>query len=306
MADLQQTFETALRKRAEELASGLGFIIGDAVGADSAEFALKSVTRVSAGESPADLAGPGTLLIQVGRLKAPRDDRFALGWFLSGEPSSRLVAAGAEKSTGLAKELIDQLATDKYDLESAEAAHPDDRWADFAGRNEPDSFWRTDFEVTGVGAAADTVSLVWPVSTLERMFGPSDLVSERQARTGATAPAAASAAPPAAPAEEEDPRQALIRQIGIERINRIIRTKVPVAVTLASRLMRASRLMELAPGSVLEFDRNCDEPLVFTVNNLPIGEGEAVKVGEKFGIKMSKLAAPAERFARSCEKRKYA
>ncbi len=49
--------------------------------------------------------------------------------------------------------------------------------------------------------------------------------------------------------------------------------------------MPAIRVFELALGSVIEFNRSCNEPLILTANGRPIGSGEAVKVGEHFGLR---------------------
>jgi flagellar motor switch protein FliN/FliY len=69
--------------------------------------------------------------------------------------------------------------------------------------------------------------------------------------------------------------------------------EVPIIVTLASKSEKAAKLLQLGPGSIIEFDQNCADPLLLSVNNLPVGTGEAVKVGEHFGLKVLQIL-PAE------------
>ncbi len=70
-------------------------------------------------------------------------------------------------------------------------------------------------------------------------------------------------------------------------IERILRLRVPVVVRLAARFMPLSEVLKLAPGSIIEFERNVNSELDLLVNNCQIGSGEAVKVGEHFGIRIS-------------------
>lgn len=76
----------------------------------------------------------------------------------------------------------------------------------------------------------------------------------------------------------------------------LLRIKVPVIVTLAAKKQPVSRIVELGPGSIIQFDKSCEEMLEMHVNEQLVGEGEAVKVGDKFGIRLTSLLVPGERF----------
>lgn len=78
-------------------------------------------------------------------------------------------------------------------------------------------------------------------------------------------------------------------------VQSILKLRVPVIVQLGERSMTLGEVMNLSPGSLLELSRAVDEPLDLLVNNKPIGEGEAVKVGENFGLKVKRVGEPAER-----------
>jgi flagellar motor switch protein FliN/FliY len=47
--------------------------------------------------------------------------------------------------------------------------------------------------------------------------------------------------------------------------------------------------MRLGTGAIIEFFKRSDEPLELMINNKVIGVGEAVKVGENFGLRISKI-----------------
>jgi len=64
---------------------------------------------------------------------------------------------------------------------------------------------------------------------------------------------------------------------------------VTVSVRIAEKTFECDSLLNLAPGSLLTFNKSCDELLDLYVNNRHYARGEAVKVGEKFGLRISQL-----------------
>jgi flagellar motor switch/type III secretory pathway protein FliN len=77
----------------------------------------------------------------------------------------------------------------------------------------------------------------------------------------------------------------------------LLRIKVPLVVTLAKKRQRLAWIMELGPGSIIHFDKSCEETLDLYLGNQPIASGEALKVGDKFGLRITSIQLPAERFA---------
>ena len=67
---------------------------------------------------------------------------------------------------------------------------------------------------------------------------------------------------------------------------RLRRVPVPVVVRLAERRIKLSEVRALAPGSLLTFEKGCEEPLDLFVANRRLARGEAVKIGENFGLKI--------------------
>src|SRR6266550_3608061 len=72
-------------------------------------------------------------------------------------------------------------------------------------------------------------------------------------------------------------------------LRRILSLEVPVIVKLAERKLTLGEVMRLGAGAIIEFSKSSDEPLELLVNNKPIGVGDAVKVGENFGLKITQI-----------------
>jgi flagellar motor switch protein FliN/FliY len=73
-------------------------------------------------------------------------------------------------------------------------------------------------------------------------------------------------------------------------IQRILKLQVPIIVRLAEKIMPMGEVMKLAPGAIVEFSKSVSEPLELMINNKCIGTGQAVKVGEKFGLRVMNLS----------------
>lgn len=84
---------------------------------------------------------------------------------------------------------------------------------------------------------------------------------------------------------------------GSSELRRILGLSVPVAVELAEREMPIETLLDLKVGSIIEFDVLFDSELTFVVANQAIGVGQAVKVGEHFGIRIKEIGTVQDRIA---------
>src|SRR5688572_32447284 len=72
-------------------------------------------------------------------------------------------------------------------------------------------------------------------------------------------------------------------------VSRVLRLEVPVIVRLADRKLTLSEVMRLGVGAIIEFVKSSSEPLELLINNKVIGYGETVKVGENFGLKITRV-----------------
>ena len=80
-------------------------------------------------------------------------------------------------------------------------------------------------------------------------------------------------------------------------LQRIMRMEVPVIVKLAERKLTMAEVMRLGPGAIIELPKGADEELTLLVNNKQVGTGQAVKVGENFGIKITYIGDLRSRIA---------
>ncbi len=98
--------------------------------------------------------------------------------------------------------------------------------------------------------------------------------------------AAAAAAPPPAPAVTtlETELEGLPTHA-----RSLLRIRVPIQLTLASQRKSIHEIIELGPGSIVKFAKTFDEPLELQVGGRTIAQGEVVKVGDKFGVRISGL-----------------
>lgn len=76
---------------------------------------------------------------------------------------------------------------------------------------------------------------------------------------------------------------------------RILMLEVPVIVTLAERTMPLTKILTLSPGSIIEFDKPSDGLLDLMINNRCVGRGQAVKVGENFGLRVTVVGSTKSR-----------
>lgn len=76
----------------------------------------------------------------------------------------------------------------------------------------------------------------------------------------------------------------------------LLRIRVPVTVTLARKKQPVQSIVEIVPGAILQFNKSCDEMLELEVSSQPTAVGECVKVGDKFGLRVTSMILPEERF----------
>ena len=74
-----------------------------------------------------------------------------------------------------------------------------------------------------------------------------------------------------------------------KELERILLLQVPLIVRLAERKMNCNEVMRLGTGAIIEFPKSSEKPLELLVNNKVIALGEAVKVGENFGLRIKQV-----------------
>ena len=107
---------------------------------------------------------------------------------------------------------------------------------------------------------------------------------------------------PTAPVNLPRPRWLIYRDLedGIRQLpayaRSLLRVQIPVTVTLATKKTSVNKVLEIVPGTILQFTKACDSKLTMEVGRQAVAEGEAVKVGGKFGLWITSITMPSERF----------
>lgn len=97
---------------------------------------------------------------------------------------------------------------------------------------------------------------------------------------------AAVAAPVAAPVAAAAPPP---------NVNRILCVTVPLVVEIARRAITLKEVVVFKPGTVIEFDKKSDDLLDLVVGLTRVAKGEAVKVGECFGLRILEVGSIRDR-----------
>ncbi len=100
-------------------------------------------------------------------------------------------------------------------------------------------------------------------------------------------PSTGAAFSPAAAANIESSPTNLAR--GIDSLGFVMNVPVEVTVELGRRRVRIGEVLRLGPGSVLELSKANGEPLDIYVNDRLIARGEAVVVGERYGVRLTEV-----------------
>jgi len=74
-----------------------------------------------------------------------------------------------------------------------------------------------------------------------------------------------------------------------KELARVLNLQVPVIVKLAEKKIGLAEVLRLQAGTILEFDKSSDKPLELMINNKTIAVGDAVKVGENFGLRITQI-----------------
>ncbi len=77
----------------------------------------------------------------------------------------------------------------------------------------------------------------------------------------------------------------------------ILKLEVPIVVQLGERRMGLREVLSLSPGAIIEIPRNAEAELELRVHNKTIGCGNAVKVGENFGLQITYIGDVRDRIS---------
>ena len=131
--------------------------------------------------------------------------------------------------------------------------------------------------------------MCWPVAS------PKALLPEPETpATTASEPDAAPATTPVAAAADGDCEADLESLPTYSRS--LLNIRVPVVVKLASTKMAVEDVVNLGPGAIIQFDKSCEDSLDLEAGGNVLAAGDAVKVGDKFGLRITSIRLPDERY----------
>jgi len=68
--------------------------------------------------------------------------------------------------------------------------------------------------------------------------------------------------------------------------------QVEITLEIGRRRMRIADVLKLSTGQTLELQKAAGEPLDIFVNGKLLGRGEAVVVGDRYGVRITEIVAP--------------
>lgn len=207
-------------------------------------------------------------------------------------------ATGQSRLTTLAQELGMIVLPEAFAAEDFKAAHVADLSAALARGGVVDGAAAVPLELSHESKQG-TLWLLWPANAPTALFDAEDSPPQPTEASQPSEPKPEpkpEAKPGPPPAAEAAPPQPSATDILPPFCKSLLKIKVPVVVTLAEKHQPVSRIIELGPGSIIQFDKACDEMLDLAVGDHHLAQGEAVKVGDKFGLRITSMVLPKERY----------
>jgi flagellar motor switch protein FliN/FliY len=248
---------------------------------------------VYAAKPPAGFEGPGlVILLTYGAtalaIALPESTGLLPAWYAKPD------ATGESKLSTLAQELSMVLAPETLAADKFEARRVEHIAAALAGAKVAADAALVTLPVTG-GTNSGSLTLVWPLSEPASVFS----VAAPPAASAASPPSIPPAGVPAGPpASAPKPRAANFAQLP-HYSRSLLKINIPVSVHLASKRETVQEIVELVPGAIIKFEKGCDELLQMVIGGQLVAEGEAVKIGDKFGFRITSMLPPREHFVKA-------
>ena len=100
------------------------------------------------------------------------------------------------------------------------------------------------------------------------------------------------------PTSSETPQSFLneLEKVESTNLQLLLDVKVNLSVELGRTKMRVKDVLNIGKGTIIELNRFAGEPVDILVNNVLVARGEVVAVDESFGVKITEIINPDERF----------
>jgi len=267
-------------------------------------------------EAPEGFDGAGlVVLLKFGEVGLaallPESSGLLPDWYANPDPT------GESKLSTLAQELSMLLVPETLLADAFEAARVDKLSEALSAAGVAENAALATLELQA-GDASAQLSLIWPLSAPDLLFPAPDAAAEAASPEGEASEAAApegEASEAAAPEGEASVQSEGGNSASVLAPNRsfrlsqlpgfsrsLLKVEVPVRVVLATKTETVREVVELVPGSIIKFDKACDELLCLHVGDQQVAEGEAVKIGDKFGFRIHAMLMPEEHFLKVQQK----
>lgn len=90
------------------------------------------------------------------------------------------------------------------------------------------------------------------------------------------------------PTPSADPSPAPVPK-AIDSLGFVMDVPVELTVEIGRKNVKIADILRLGPGSVVELTKDNGEPLDVYVNNRLVARGEAVVVGERYGVRLTEV-----------------
>jgi flagellar motor switch protein FliN/FliY len=273
---------TACQAGAEEAAGALGRSLDGQF-----ELTVGEASPYIADGAPQGFDGPGlAMLLKIGDVGfaalLPEASGLLPAWYADPDPT------GESKLSTLAQELSMLLLPETLIADAFAAARVENLGAALSAAGVANDAALVPIELTA-GESQGQLSLVWPLALADGLL-PQSKVAPEPAPSAARKTASAPAGPVAGTTGTLDFSH-------LPSYSRsLLRISLPVSVKLASKKENLQDVTELAAGTIIKFDKACDEMLELFVGAQAVAQGEAVKIGDKFGFRVSAMLLPDERF----------
>ena len=204
-------------------------------------------------------------------------------WYTNPDPT------GESKLSTLAQELSMLLVPESLMADEFQAAHVPTISTALTAAGIAEDAALVPLQISN-GDNTAQLSLIWPLTAPDALIAESEVEEEAVAEEPsptATEPVSTSASKKPSDFSELPPYAKSLLNI-----------ELPVRVVLASKKEKIDDVVEMALGTIIKFDKACDELLHLYVGDQEVAEGEAIKVGDKFGLRVISMQMPQEHFHR--------
>jgi len=213
-------------------------------------------------------------------------------WYASPDPT------GESKLATLGQELGMTLLPEEFMAMEFQVQATDDLAAACENGSPGESPAKLSLQLEIDGTAHDAL-MIWPLTKPGDVFQAEAASPEPAADEVEQAPATPAAAAPS-PSPSPQPATARPRIASYNELpsfgRSLLQIEVPIRVILASKKMKVNDIVNVGVGTIIQFDKSCEDTLDVEIGRQKIAEGEAVKIGDKFGVRVTSITMPDERY----------